>query len=254
MGGGTSGAHASGGERLAGIASRCLLWLATSNAAACEGEAFFCRAADECTQRGEAGMCLGGSCAYPDDACASGWRYAMGTGNALAGHCVEATGTAMEVGTGSTGTPPPPPGNGSSRGSTTGDDAGSDETTGADASTSAVPGTDDFESTGACDPTDAASTTEPAAICDALDCASCFACAIEPGQACADLDDDCEDATDCDASAICMWSCAIKGLCFDDCCSGLADASASTAHDLHTCRAEACAAACPDLPQPYCSA
>ncbi len=256
VGGGTGSTAASRGRAIAKVAMGWLLLL-SANAAGCDGEPFMCRVADECRLGGEPGLCLGGSCAYPDAACASGYRYAAGVANALAGECVDANDPdegSMADEPGSTGGSVPA--TSTSEGSTSVEPSVGESTSGRepndDGSTSSMPSTDAVGSSGD-EPPEDGSTTAPAPSCDALDCAGCFACVTEAGQACAMLDEDCDDATMCRASASCMWACAIKGICFDDCCGGLDGGDVSTAHDLHSCRAQACANACPDLPQPYCS-
>jgi hypothetical protein len=220
--------------------------------AGCDGERFVCRGADACWLGGEAGLCLAGNCAYPDAACPSGYRYAVGLGNALAGECValdDVGGSTGDVVGGSTGGSS----SSSTRGSTDaepGSDASSD---GGEPSMPASTDTDAFGSTGTDEPTEDSSSSGPSTACDDLSCAGCFACVVEPGEACAELVAACELASDCTVSATCMHACAVKGICIDDCCGDFDDAGVTTAHDLHSCRGEACATACPDLPQPYCS-
>lgn len=214
--------------------------------AGCDGAAFLCHSADDCTLGGEAGICFAGSCAYPDPSCTSGYRYAAGLRNGFAGECVSDDAEDEETtGSGSSSS-------GSSSSSSSGSDASTDESSssGGDASSTTA---EEASSSGdnAPEASSSSSSGEPLA-CEELGCAQCFECVAQPGGACATLDDACEEGIECAASERCMHACAIKGLCIDDCCDYAAD-EVTRAHDLHVCRSEACFAACSDLPQPYCS-
>lgn len=241
----------------------CLVLLAGASAA-CTMDAFACHDPDDCSLGGVAGLCLEGNCAYGDDSCASGYRYAVGLATSLAGECVamdDVEGDSDEE-PGSTGRP-----DGTSSSTAHGDATSSDESTeesstGRNWPTLPMVDTDDASSTSdAPDPSDDASSgsgidqtsSGNGIVCGDLSCDGCFACVVEPGGECAMLEDSCEAGTDCVASATCMFSCAVKGLCFNDCCGDYDAGDVATAHDLHECRAEACSTACLDLPEPYCS-
>ncbi|MEM6995008.1 MAG: hypothetical protein AAF721_31130 [Myxococcota bacterium] len=59
-----------------------------------EPAAFSCVEDSECVLSGVEGQCQAtGSCAYPDDACVSGWSYPAGAPAELAGRCIDAAGT-----------------------------------------------------------------------------------------------------------------------------------------------------------------
>jgi hypothetical protein len=224
--------------------------------AGCDAQAYQCRAAEECTLTGEAGLCLDGSCAYPDDACPSGYRYAAGLGSALAGECVspddaphedDDEGPMPQGGTSSSSS------SSTTRGADPTSSSGSEESTGEPASTTGVEEASTTTGDNGTPPGESSSSTGTAVACDQLDCDECFECVIEDGGACAMLEGECEAATECSPSAACMYGCAMKGLCFYDCCDGIGSEDATMAHDLHVCRAEACAAACNELPEPPCS-
>ncbi len=75
-----------------------------SVAACFEIDAFECGSDDGCVRDGTAGRCeAGGVCAYPNDACDSGWRYSPNAGS-LAEMCVPPEGEADTDVTGGTST------------------------------------------------------------------------------------------------------------------------------------------------------
>jgi hypothetical protein len=109
---------------------------------ACGGNAWFmCEGDGQCVHDGVAGSCVDGTCAFPDETCASGLRYGTHSG-VLGGQCVPPpdaesdTGVADDGTTSSTGAP----------GDTT--EPGSSSGGGATESTSATSGSDDGDTEG----------------------------------------------------------------------------------------------------------
>jgi hypothetical protein len=229
-----------------------------SVAAACNAQAFACGGDDECELGGEPGLCVAGNCGYPDPTCPSGYRYAAGLANGLAGQCVsddDVAGSDTEMGTGSGPAT-------ASTGSTStgpmatslppGTDASTSTTDGAGPTTPGPPST-----TGPDDPdttTDASATTTAAAgttaapsACLELDCADCMRCVDNDGEACADVWEACAAQTGCPQASGCMELCVDAGSCTDNCCAELDDTTKMQAIELHACRMEACDEVCEDI-------
>lgn len=220
-------------------------------------EGFACRDASECSLAGEPGLCLAGNCAYPDLVCASGYRYAEGLHNALAGECASeddvpaAPSDESDESSGSSSGPDAP--EATRIGSTSSSGSNDESTSSGDMPNGGSTEADSGDASSDADDGASSSSTGSPIVCDDSSCAECFACVIEPGQACAMFDSACDLGMECRMSATCMQSCAIKGICFDDCCGDYDSDDVEMAHELHACRAEACPTSCPDLPEPYCS-
>ncbi len=98
---------------------------------------------------------------------------------------------------------------------------------------------------------DSSSTTgTPVSCADEVLCTTCFNCTHEAE--CAPEFNACTGA--CLVAAQCMASCAIDGLCFDDCCGGLSPANQQAALDLQDCREGTCILGpCRSFSDPTCS-
>ncbi len=116
--------------------------------------------------------------------------------------------------------------------STTGTSSTSSTTAQTETSTTVADTTDGTES----------STTAPPASCpeDSANCGACFACTH--GNECELEFESCDGEQGCPTIAACMQSCAVDGLCFDNCCVGELPDAVSAALALQACREDTCIA------------
>jgi hypothetical protein len=79
-----------------------------------------------------------------------------------------------------------------------------------------------------------------------MQCGACVQCVVMPAGECADEAAACDANVGCGSTATCLASCAVKGICFDDCCEDKTPAAIDAALALNACREDACAgvAAC----------
>ena len=227
--------------------------------AACKADGFACAGDGECMLGGEQGQCVGSNCAYPDAMCPSGYRYAEGLGNGLAGQCVDENdvlppdtdATTSDPTTGTTGT------SALTLTSESSDSSGAISASGADgdSTSSTSTGSTSREPTGPMTSdvtlpvtTDSLDTGVPG--CGNLDCESCFECA--PEDPCIVEAVVCEKLAGCPTIVACFAQCAITGLCLDNCCDAMDDQSIGAAQMLYICQAETCVEACGGAVEPTC--
>jgi hypothetical protein len=205
---------------------------------------FACARPGDCIDGPIGGACeLDGYCSFPDPGCETGRRYGEHAPDDIAGACVPgADEPPAEASDDESSTDEPidafdPTTEG---GDATTDDRNADEL---DASTDgeSSSGADEFgtEESGAGTSTGTADGASPG--CDALDCASCMECAVQPDGPCTQEQSACDAANGCTSGVACQQECMLYGYCFEDCCH--ADLAALV-DDVVLCVADHCIEAC----------
>ena len=82
--------------------------------------------------------------------------------------------------------------------------------------------------------------------CNEMLCGACVQCVAMPGGDCEAEAAECTANPGCQAAAVCLASCGVKGFCFDDCCADKTAQAIAAALALNVCRADRCAAICGD--------
>jgi hypothetical protein len=214
--------------------------------AACKVESFACAGDGECMLAGEPGACVAGNCAYPDAMCPSGYRYAAGLDNGLAGECVAEDAIDSSDTDATTG---------SSSESSSSESSSSSTSSGAGPSTDPVttstdPGTTMMASatSNITDTTDTPMTEGPPTTsgmvseCTELVCEDCINCAALEN--CAEEATGCVGQRECATTTECLSQCVFGGLCLDDCCELVEAEAAAAAVALFNCVLDVCVMNC----------
>jgi hypothetical protein len=215
--------------------------LCASLLAACKAEGFACAGVGECMLAGEPGVCVAGNCAYPDAMCPSGYRYAAGLDNGLAGECVAEDAIESSDTDASTGSSESSSSESSSSSTASSTSSTTDPVTASTgSSTTMMTGlTSNVTDTMGTSMTDGMpTTTEIPSECTDLACENCLNCAAL--ETCVEEATSCASQRECTTAVGCLSECLFSGVCLVDCCEMAGAEVAAAALELYNCVLAAC--------------